>query len=96
MLLLSFGSQSWSHVQIPITSSDEASELASKYCGKGFNTIRFNMGFNLYEELEVIKAVQLAQPHCLFILDGNGKYTSKEAIMVLEKLHGMLHSYQLS
>lgn len=84
-----------SYQQIPITSPAEASELASKYCGKGFNTIRFNMGLNLNAELEVIKAVQVAQPHCLFILDANGKYTSNEAITVLEKLHGIVHSLQL-
>ncbi|PON49231.1 Mandelate racemase/muconate lactonizing enzyme/methylaspartate ammonia-lyase [Trema orientale] len=76
-------------VTIPIASPAEASELASKYCGKGFNIIRFNMGLNLSAELQVIKAVQAAQPHCLFILDANGNYTSKEAIMVLEKLHEM-------
>lgn len=51
--------------------------------------MRFNLGLNLFEELEVIKAVQISQPHCLLILDGNGKYTFEEAILVLERLHGM-------
>ena len=51
--------------------------------------MRFNLGLNLVEELEAIKAVQIAQPHCSFILDGNGKYTFEEAILVLERLHGM-------
>ncbi|XP_062107427.1 L-Ala-D/L-amino acid epimerase-like [Humulus lupulus] len=74
---------------IPMVSPAKSSELASKYYGKGFNTIRFEMGLNLHAELEVMKAVQIAQPHCLFILDANGKYTSEEAIMVLEKLHEM-------
>ncbi|KAM6546431.1 hypothetical protein CsatB_027167 [Cannabis sativa] len=76
-------------ITIPIVSPARASQLASKYYGQGFNTIRFDMGLNINAELEVIKAVKLAQPQCLFILDANGKYTSEEAVMVLEKLHGM-------
>lgn len=76
-------------VTIPIRSPAEASALAAKYQAKGFTTMRFNLGLNLFEELEVIKAVQIDQPHCSFILDGNGKYTFEEAILVLERLHEM-------
>ncbi|KAL5572335.1 hypothetical protein UlMin_021932 [Ulmus minor] len=38
---------------------------------------------------QFIKAIREAQPHCSFILDANGKYTSEEAIMLLEKLNEM-------
>lgn len=53
------------------------------------------MGLNLTAELEVMKAVQIAQPHCLFILDANGKFTSEEAMVVLEKLQGISNSQHL-
>ncbi|EXC20524.1 L-Ala-D/L-Glu epimerase [Morus notabilis] len=76
-------------ITIPITSPAEASAMASKYCAKGFDTMRFNLRLNLIEELKVIKAVQVAQPHCLFILDANEKYTLEEALIVLEKLDEM-------
>lgn len=54
--------------------------------------MRFNLRLNLIEELKVIKAVQDAQPHCLFILDANEKYTLEEALIVLEKLDGMIQA----
>lgn len=50
--------------------------------------MRFRMGENLNSDLEVIKAIRVVHPHCSFILDANEKFTSKEAIIVLEKLHG--------
>lgn len=50
--------------------------------------MRLSIGVNLYAELEVIKAINLAHPHCSFILDANEKCTPKEAITALEKLHG--------
>ncbi|KAL5571306.1 hypothetical protein UlMin_020903, partial [Ulmus minor] len=76
-------------VTIPIISPAKASALAATYFGKGFTTIRLSIGSNQQAELEVIKAIRAAQPHCSFILDANGKYTSEEAIMVLEKLNEM-------
>ena len=85
-----------SHLQIPITSPAEASALASNYYAKGFDTLRLNLGSNLSKELQVINAVRVAQPQCLLILDANGKYSSEEAISVLDKLHGTVHSQVLS
>ena len=46
------------------------------------------MGRGLNADIEVLQAVRAAHPHCLFILDANEGYTSKEAIEVLEKLNG--------
>lgn len=46
------------------------------------------MGENLKSDLEVIKAIRVVHPHCSFVLDANEKFTSEEAIIVLEKLHG--------
>ncbi|KAH7533934.1 L-Ala-D/L-amino acid epimerase isoform X1 [Ziziphus jujuba] len=76
-------------VTVPYVSPPEALKFASKFCEKGFNTMRFRMGENLNSDLEVIKAIRVVHPHCSFILDANEKFTSKEAIIVLEKLHDM-------
>jgi len=76
-------------VQIPIVSPAEAAELASKYGNQGFKTLKLKVGKNLKADIEVLQAIRKAHPECLFILDANEGYKPKEAIEVLEKLHGI-------
>ncbi|KAJ4831572.1 hypothetical protein Tsubulata_044127 [Turnera subulata] len=79
----------WLVVNIPIVSPAEASELASKYCKQGFKTLKLKVGKNLKADIEVLQAIRMAHPGCLFILDANEGYNSEEAIEVLQKLHEM-------
>lgn len=76
-------------ITIPIVSPAEASNLAAKYCERGFNTLKLKVGKNLNSDIEVLKAIRLVHPHCSFILDANEGYTDNEAIEVLDKLHEM-------
>ncbi|XP_042502316.1 L-Ala-D/L-amino acid epimerase-like isoform X2 [Macadamia integrifolia] len=76
-------------ITIPIVSPTEASKLASNYQKQGFSTLKLKVGKNLIADIEALKAIRLVHPDCLFILDANEGYTSKEAIEVLEKLHEM-------
>jgi L-alanine-DL-glutamate epimerase-like enolase superfamily enzyme len=76
-------------MQIPIVSPAEAAELASKYHSQGFKTLKLKVGKNLKADIEVLQAIRGAHPECLFILDANEGYKPKEAIEVLEKLHGI-------
>ncbi|XP_022759949.1 L-Ala-D/L-amino acid epimerase-like [Durio zibethinus] len=72
---------------IPTTSSAKAFDLAAKYCKLGFKTLKIKVGRDLNADIEVLQSIRAAHPHCLFILDANEGYTSKEAIEVLEKLN---------
>lgn len=74
-------------ITIPIVSSDEAAELASKYYKQGFKTLKLKVGKNLNADIEVLQAIRVAHPECQFILDANEGYNSNEAVEVLEKLH---------
>ncbi|XP_071691278.1 L-Ala-D/L-amino acid epimerase-like [Rutidosis leptorrhynchoides] len=76
-------------ITIPIVSPVEAGKLASKYYKQGFKTLKLKVGKDLNADIEVLRAIRSAHPHCLFILDANEGYTSSEAIQVLEKLHEM-------
>ncbi|KAL8257062.1 hypothetical protein R6Q59_029103 [Mikania micrantha] len=76
-------------ITIPIVSPAEAGQLASKYYKQGFKTLKLKVGKDLNTDIEVLKAIRVAHPQCLFILDANEGYTSSEAIQVLEKLHEM-------
>ncbi|KAA8542737.1 hypothetical protein F0562_023889 [Nyssa sinensis] len=76
-------------ITIPIVTPAEAAELASKYHKQGFKTLKLKVGKNLNADIEVLQAIRVVHPDCLFILDANEGYTSKEAIQVLEKLHEM-------
>uniref|UniRef100_A0A5B6YM84 Dipeptide epimerase n=2 Tax=Davidia involucrata TaxID=16924 RepID=A0A5B6YM84_DAVIN len=76
-------------ITIPIVTPAEAAELASKYHKQGFKTLKLKVGKNLNADIEVLQAIRMVHPDCLFILDANEGYTSKEAIQVLEKLHEM-------
>ncbi|KAK8694411.1 hypothetical protein V6N13_071964 [Hibiscus sabdariffa] len=72
---------------IPTTSSAKAFDLAAEYFKLGFKTLVIKLGRNLSSDIEVLQAVRAAHPHCLFILDANEGYTSKEAVEVLDKLN---------
>ncbi|XWS30753.1 hypothetical protein CRYUN_Cryun23aG0016000 [Craigia yunnanensis] len=74
-------------MNIPIVSSAKAFDLAAKYCKLGFKTLKIEVGRGLNADIEVLQAVRAAHRHCLFILDANEGYTSKDAIEVLEKLN---------
>ncbi|XP_059642266.1 L-Ala-D/L-amino acid epimerase isoform X2 [Cornus florida] len=76
-------------ITIPIVSAAEAAELASKYRKQGFKTLKLKVGKNLKADIEVLQAIRMAHPNCLFILDANEGYTSAEAIQVLETLREM-------
>ncbi|XP_010279353.1 PREDICTED: L-Ala-D/L-amino acid epimerase isoform X2 [Nelumbo nucifera] len=73
-------------ITIPIVSPSKASELASMYYKQGFNTLKLKVGNNLNADIEVLKAIRVAHPDCMFILDANEGYTANEAIQVLVKL----------
>lgn len=77
-------------MQIPIVSPAEAAELASKYRKQGFKTLKLKVGKNLNMDIEVLQAIRVAHPECCFILDANEGYKPKEAVEVLERLHGKL------
>ncbi|KDP32976.1 hypothetical protein JCGZ_13007 [Jatropha curcas] len=74
-------------ITLPSICPAEASELASKYCQLGFKTLKRKMEKNINAEIKILQAIQAAHPHCSFIIDANGRYTVKEAIEVLQKLH---------
>lgn len=65
--------------------------MASKYRKQGFMTLKLKVGKNLNADIEVLQAIRMAHPDCLFILDANEGYTSTEAIQVLEILHGKVY-----
>ena len=75
-------------MQIPIVGPSEATKLASKYHKEGFKTLKLKVGKNLNADIEVLQAIRVAHPECQFILDANEGYNPKEAVEVLEKLHG--------
>ena len=68
---------------------NDAAQLASKYRGQGFQTLKLKVGKNLNSDLEVLKAVRLVHPDCSFILDANEGYTASQAIEVLDRLNGL-------
>ncbi|CAL1370415.1 unnamed protein product [Linum trigynum] len=76
-------------ITIPITAPAEAAELATKYRGQGFKTLKLKVGKDLTSDLEVLRAIRAVHPDCFFILDANEGYRSDEAVEVLEKLHEM-------
>ncbi|XAR63931.1 o-succinylbenzoate synthase [Bertholletia excelsa] len=78
-----------SDITIPIVSSAESAELAVKYGKQGFRTLKLKVGKNLNADIEVLQAIRMVYPDCLFILDANEGYSAKEALQVLEKLHEM-------
>ncbi|VAH71853.1 unnamed protein product [Triticum turgidum subsp. durum] len=72
--------------QIPIVTPNEAAQLAAKYRGQGFQTLKLKVGKNLNSDIEVLKAIRLVHPDCSFILDANEGYTANQAIEVLDRL----------
>ena len=67
---------------------NEAAQLAAKYRGQGFQTLKLKVGKNLNSDIEVLKAIRLVHPDCSFILDANEGYTADQAIEVLDRLNG--------
>ncbi|KAJ1282705.1 hypothetical protein BS78_03G071400 [Paspalum vaginatum] len=76
-------------ITIPIVTPNEAAQLAAKYRGQGFQTLKLKVGKNLNSDIEVLKAIRLVHPDCSFILDANEGYTANQAIEVLHKLNEM-------
>ncbi|KAF8662844.1 hypothetical protein HU200_055424 [Digitaria exilis] len=74
---------------IPIVAPNEAAQLAAKYRGQGFQTLKLKVGKNLNSDIEVLKAIRLVHPDCSFILDANEGYTADQAIEVLDRLNEM-------
>ncbi|XP_037480780.1 L-Ala-D/L-amino acid epimerase-like [Triticum dicoccoides] len=74
---------------IPIVTPNEAAQLAAKYRGQGFQTLKLKVGKNLNSDIEVLKAIWLVHPDCSFILDANEGYTANHAIEVLNRLNEM-------
>ncbi|XP_062193026.1 L-Ala-D/L-amino acid epimerase isoform X1 [Phragmites australis] len=74
-------------ITIPIVTPNEAAQLAAKYRGQGFQTLKLKVGKNLNSDIEVLKAIRLVHPDCSFILDANEGYTADEAIEVLDRLN---------
>ena len=68
---------------------NEAAQLAAKYRGQGFQTLKLKVGKNLNSDIEVLKAIRLVHPDCSFILDANEGYTASQAIEVLDRLNGL-------
>ncbi|KAE8788692.1 L-Ala-D/L-amino acid epimerase [Hordeum vulgare] len=76
-------------ITIPIVTPNEAAQLAAKYRGQGFQTLKLKVGKNLNSDIEVLKAIRLVHPDCSFILDANEGYTANQAIEVLDRLNEM-------
>ncbi|CAL4977703.1 unnamed protein product [Urochloa decumbens] len=76
-------------ITIPIVAPNEAAQLAAKYRGQGFQTLKLKVGKNMNSDIEVLKAIRLVHPDCSFILDANEGYTSDQAIEVLDRLNEM-------
>ncbi|RLM93285.1 uncharacterized protein C2845_PM08G05770 [Panicum miliaceum] len=76
-------------ITIPIVAPNEAAQLAAKYRGQGFQTLKLKVGKNLNSDIEVLKAIRLVHPDCSFILDANEGYTADQAIEVLDRLNEM-------
>ncbi|CAO2204755.1 unnamed protein product [Urochloa humidicola] len=74
-------------ITIPIVAPNEAAQLAAKYRGQGFQTLKLKVGKNLNSDIEVLKAIRLVHPDCSFILDANEGYTADQAIEVLDRLN---------
>ncbi|XP_047057832.1 L-Ala-D/L-amino acid epimerase-like [Lolium rigidum] len=76
-------------ITIPIVTPNEAAQLAAKYRGQGFETLKLKVGKNLNSDIEVLKAIRLVHPDCSFILDANEGYTANQAVEVLDRLNEM-------
>ncbi|XP_052133762.1 L-Ala-D/L-amino acid epimerase [Oryza glaberrima] len=76
-------------ITIPIVTPNEAAQLAAKYRGQGFQTLKLKVGKNLNSDIEVLKAIRLVHPDCSFILDANEGYTANQAIEALDRLNEM-------
>ncbi|PWZ09346.1 L-Ala-D/L-amino acid epimerase [Zea mays] len=76
-------------ITIPIVTPNEAAQLAAKYCGQGFQTLKLKVGKNLNSDIEVLKAIRLVHLDCSFILDVNEGYIANQAIEVLDRLNEM-------
>ncbi|KAM0853663.1 hypothetical protein ACQ4PT_050929 [Festuca glaucescens] len=74
-------------ITIPIVTPNEAAQLAAKYRGQGFQTLKLKVGKNLNSDMEVLKDIRLVHPDCSFILDANEGYTENQAIEVLDRLN---------
>lgn len=74
--------------QLPTVFPAEASHLALKYCQLGFKTLKLKIGKNIKEEIKLLQSIQAAHPTCSLILDANEEYTCREAVQVLQELHG--------
>ncbi|KAK6148679.1 hypothetical protein DH2020_019591 [Rehmannia glutinosa] len=84
-----FSNEITTDITIPIVSPTEAAELASKYRAQGFKILKLKVGKNLTADIQMLQAIRMVHPDCLFILDANEGYNSEEAVQVLEKLHEM-------
>ncbi|VAH80004.1 hypothetical protein VPH35_053177 [Triticum aestivum] len=80
-------------ITIPIVTPNEAAQLAAKYRGQGFQTLKLKVGKNLNSYIEVLKAIWLVHPDNSFILDANEGYTANHAIEVLDRLNSMYSHY---
>ncbi|XP_037411186.1 L-Ala-D/L-amino acid epimerase-like [Triticum dicoccoides] len=76
-------------ITIPIVTPIEAAQLAAKYRGQGFQTLKLKVGKNMNSDIEVLKAIRLVHPDCSFILDANQGYTANQAIELLDRLNEM-------
>uniref|UniRef100_A0A453MCX9 Enolase C-terminal domain-containing protein n=1 Tax=Aegilops tauschii subsp. strangulata TaxID=200361 RepID=A0A453MCX9_AEGTS len=45
-------------ITIPIVTRNEAAQLAAKYQGQGFQTLKLKVGKNLNSDIEVLKAIR--------------------------------------
>ncbi|WOG93588.1 hypothetical protein DCAR_0312874 [Daucus carota subsp. sativus] len=74
-------------ITIPTASPAQAHQLASDYCSKGFQTLKLKVESNLVSDIEMLRAVRGGHPECSLILDANGRYSSSEALQLLQILH---------
>lgn len=75
-------------ITIPICPAEEASALAARYRGEGFEVIKTKVGIDLDEDVARLTAIRDVHPDCQLILDANEGFSADEALRFLDALRG--------
>ena len=75
-----------SDISLPLFPSDQAVELAGQRIAQGFNTLKINVGLDLEEEIDIIRAIHEKYSDLRFIFDANQSFTEEEAILFISEV----------
>lgn len=76
--LSNIAASSFEHKKLVFASEvtqNEAAQLAAKYRGQGFQTLKLKIGNNFNSDIEVLASIRLDHPDYSFILHANEEYT---------------------